>query len=105
MVFQPQGLLGLQAILCPYQQYEILRDGADFIQKHIFPGSLLMSNGRIAEAVKALGFDEVFIRKWNYYLCYCETVFGARPITVAQMVSTRPGNLALESRAYDISGG
>lgn len=139
-LLKPQGLLGLQAILCPDQQYEILRDGVDFIQKHIFPGSLLMSNGRIAEAmqrtghfnlldyadmapfyartlriwrenftaelegVKALGFDEIFIRKWIYYLCYCEAAFGTRHITVAQMVYTRPDNLGLKSPAYDIFG-
>ncbi len=137
-LLKPHGLLGLQAILCPDQLYEILRDGVDFIQKHIFPGSLLMSNGRISEAmrraghfnlfdyadmapfyartlrmwrenfvakleaVKALGFDEVFIRKWIYYLCYCEAAFGTRHITVAQMVYTRPDNLALKSPAYDI---
>lgn len=49
-LMKPEGLLGLQAILCPDQQYEILRRGVDFIQKHIFPGSLLMSLGRILRA-------------------------------------------------------
>lgn len=46
----PYALIGLQAILCPDQQYEILRRGVDFIQKHIFPGSLLMSNQRLLAA-------------------------------------------------------
>lgn len=132
----PQGLVGLQAILCPDHQYAILRDGVDFIQKHIFPGSLLMSNARIGEAlracgdlnlfdyedmaphyaltlkrwretfeekldaVRALGFDEVFLRKWRYYLAYCEAAFGTRHITVAQFVLTRPDNLSIPSSVY-----
>lgn len=139
-LLKPHGLLGLQAILCPDQQFSILRDGVDFIQKHIFPGSLLMSNGRIAQAmqatgslnlldyadmapfyartlriwrenflaklpeVRALGFDDVFVRKWLYYLSYCEAAFGTRHISVAQMVYTRPDNVGLKSPAYDIFG-
>lgn len=139
-LLNPRGLLGIQAILCPDQQYEILRDGVDFIQKHVFPGSLLMSNARIAQAmratgsfnlldyadmapfyartlrlwrenflaklpeVRALGFDGVFVRKWLYYLCYCEAAFGTRHISVAQMVYTRPDNVGLKSPAYDIFG-
>lgn len=137
-LLKPRGLLGLQAILCPDQQYPILRDGVDFIQKHIFPGSLLMSVGRIGEAmrhgtgftmldyddmgphyaktlkiwrdnfeaklhaVRALGFDETFIRKWRYYLCYCEAAFATRHITVAQLIYTRPDNIAIHSPAYDL---
>jgi len=134
----PRGLLGLQMILCPDNQYPILRDGVDFIQKHIFPGSLLMSNRRITEAmnatgdlnlldyedmtpfyartlrewrgaflsalprIKAQGYDASFIRKWLYYLCYCEAGFGTRHISVAQAVYTRPDNLDLHSPAYDL---
>lgn len=134
----PRGLLGLQMILCPDNQYPILRDGVDFIQKHIFPGSLLMSMRRITEAmnatgdlnlldyedmtpfyartlkdwrasftaalpkVRALGYDEAFIRKWFYYLCYCEAGFGTRHISVAQAVYTRPDNLDIHSPAYDL---
>ena len=137
-LLKPNGLLGLQAILCPDNQYAILRDGADFIQKHIFPGSLLMSMGRITEAtqkagdlnlfdyedmapfyartlkiwrdkfegkldeVRAQGFDESFIRKWRYYLCYCEAAFGTRHITVAQTIHSRPDNLSLKSPVYDL---
>ncbi|MCX6971592.1 MAG: cyclopropane-fatty-acyl-phospholipid synthase [Verrucomicrobia bacterium] len=140
-VLKPHGLLALQAILCPDRQYPILRDGVDFIQKHIFPGSLLMCNARIAEAmnasgdlnlldyedmaphyaqtlkiwranfesklaeVRALGFDDAFIRKWRCYLCYCEAAFGTRHITVAQMVYSRPDNTRLSSPVYDALAG
>jgi len=129
----PNGLLGIQAILCPDQQYDIIKRGVDFIQKHIFPGSLLMSMGRILDAtgktqtlnlleyhdmaphyaktlrlwreafdarlagVRALGFDEAFLRKWRYYLSYCEAAFATRHITVAQIVFTKFGNLSLNA--------
>ncbi len=43
--------------------------------------------------VKALGFDDRFIRKWNYYLNYCEAAFEMRNINVMQMVYTRPNNI------------
>ena len=134
----PRGLLGLQMILCPDNQYPILRDGVDFIQKHIFPGSLLMSHRRITEAmnttgdlnlldyedmtphyartlkvwreafmaalpgVKDQGYDDAFVRKWLYYLCYCEAGFGTRHISVAQAIYTRPDNLNLHSPVYDL---
>lgn len=45
------------------------------------------------DAVFAQGFDERFIRKWRYYLTYCEAAFRLRNITVVQAVYTRPNNL------------
>jgi cyclopropane-fatty-acyl-phospholipid synthase len=46
-------------------------------------------NTRLTE-VKKLGMDETFIRKWNYYLQYCEAAFATRHITVKQLVYVRP---------------
>jgi cyclopropane-fatty-acyl-phospholipid synthase len=46
-------------------------------------------NARIAD-VKQLGMDETFIRKWNYYLQYCEAAFATRHITVKQLVYAKP---------------
>jgi cyclopropane-fatty-acyl-phospholipid synthase len=125
------GLLALQFITCPDHRYAELRRGVDFIQKHIFPGSLLLSLNRVnqqlaraggfmlhhiedfgpdyartlrtwhdafqarREAVLALGFDECFLRKWSYYLRYCEAAFAMRNISVVQTLHTRPNNLAL----------
>lgn len=125
------GLLGLQMILSPDHRYESFRDNVDWIQKHIFPGSLLPSMKRIQQAlnrtgslcifdyedmtphyvrtlamwrenfnarlvdVKNLGFDEAFIRKWNYYWSYCEAAFKTRNISVAQAVFSRPNNSRL----------
>lgn len=127
-----RGLIGLQYITCPDAQYEVLRRGVDFIQRHVFPGSLLLSIGRInraleatgdlflhdlddmgpyyartlnvwrenfhraLDAVRAQGFDERFIRKWDYYLAYCEAGFATRHISVVQAVYTRANNDTLD---------
>jgi len=128
---RPNGLVALQFITCPDTRYEQLRRGVDFIQKHIFPGSLLLSlhrvGGEMAKAgdfllhhledlgldyartlqewrerfdrihsdVRRLGFDDRFIRKWHYYLSYCEAAFAYRHISVVHAVFTRPNNPAL----------
>jgi cyclopropane-fatty-acyl-phospholipid synthase len=128
---KPDGLLAMQFITCPDSRYQEFRKGVDFIQKHIFPGSLLLSLNRVNDLmsrkaslvlhdvedmgsdyaltlrswakafaekipeVKALGFDERFVRKWSYYLAYCESAFALRNISVVQTLHTRPNNLSL----------
>jgi cyclopropane-fatty-acyl-phospholipid synthase len=130
-VLSPDGLLGVQMITVPDCRYGSLKKGVDWIQKHIFPGSLLLSVGRVNDVllktgdlfmhdledlgadyaktlsvwydnfnamaiqVKALGFDESFIRTWNYYLKYCEAGFATRNISVVQAIYTRPNNKVL----------
>ena len=130
-LLKPEGLLALQIITCPDSRYNQLRKGTDWSQKHIFPGSLLLAQHRVAQAmenvgslflhsweefshnyaqtlkswharfnaslpeVRAQGFDEAFIRKWNYYLEYCHAGFNMRNVGVAQAVYTRPNNLSL----------
>ena len=130
-LLKPAGLLALQMITCPDARYNSLRKNVDWIQKHIFPGSLLLSVHRVNQAhqrtgdlglydlkdlglsyaetlrrwrtafnqnepgVRALNFDTRFIRRWNYYLSYCEAAFARRNITVVQAVYTRPNNPAL----------
>ncbi len=44
-----------------------------------------------ADAVRAQGFDERFVRMWNFYLAYCEGGFRERSIGVAQLLFARPG--------------
>jgi cyclopropane-fatty-acyl-phospholipid synthase len=39
--------------------------------------------------VRRLGFDDRFIRLWEYYLCYCEGAFLERAVGVGQFVWTR----------------
>lgn len=127
-LLKKNGILALQVITSPDSRYESLRKGVDWIQKHIFPGSLLPSVGAINSSinrtgdmtmidlkdigmdyattlklwyeqfnanlptVRSLGFDERFIRKWNYYLCYCEAAFAMRNINTMQLVYSRPNN-------------
>lgn len=134
-VLKPEGLLGFQVITTPDGNFKQLLKGVDWIQKHIFPGSLLLSIARINEAVnrssglfmhalddfgpsyaktlqlwherfnaridevRALGFDERFVRKWNYYLKYCEAAFETGNISVVQAVYKHPNNAALSRNA------
>jgi cyclopropane-fatty-acyl-phospholipid synthase len=51
-------------------------------------------NQKIAE-VKDLGMDDRFIRKWNYYLQYCEAAFRERHVSVVQLVYAQPKNLEI----------
>jgi cyclopropane-fatty-acyl-phospholipid synthase len=54
-VLKPNGMLAFQVITVPDCRYENLKRGVDWIQKHIFPGSLLLSMARINEAVNKTG--------------------------------------------------
>jgi len=128
-LLKKSGILALQVITSPDSRFESLKKGVDWIQKHIFPGSLLPSIAAINASVnrtgdltmvdlkdfgldyaktlklwfdsfnaslptvKSLGFDDTFIRKWNYYLCYCEAAFLMRNINVMQIVYSRPNNV------------
>jgi len=42
--------------------------------------------------IKTLGFDDVFIRCWNYYLCYCEAAFESKTEGCLILTFSRPGN-------------
>jgi len=42
------------------------------------------------ETVKTMGFDERFIRMWDYYLCYCEGGFIERAIATSQFLMAKP---------------
>ena len=42
------------------------------------------------DEVKALGFDEAFIRMWEFYLCYCEGAFEEQYIGDIQVVFAKP---------------
>ena len=42
--------------------------------------------------VRAQGFDERFIRMWEFYLAYCEGGFRERSIGVSQLLLAKPGH-------------
>ena len=44
------------------------------------------------DQVRALGYDERFIRMWEFYLCYCEGGFIERSIGDVHLLLARPGN-------------
>ncbi len=127
-VLSPRGLIGAQFITCPDARHRELRRGVDWIQKHVFPGSLLLSldrTNRVVEqatgmrlddvvdfgadyartlrmwrgrfnagiaTVRSMGFDDRFVRTWNYYLAYCEAAFAWKCIGVVQAVWTGASN-------------
>ena len=41
--------------------------------------------------VREQGFDERFIRMWEYYFCYCEAAFLEQAVGVAHLIWERPG--------------
>ena len=54
------------------------------------------------EEVKAQGFDERFLRMWEYYLSYCEGAFRERHIGDMQLVLTKQrAAVPLVNRAFD----
>lgn len=44
------------------------------------------------DAIRALGYDEAFIRLWVFYFCYCEGGFLERTIGVVQVTAVKPNN-------------
>lgn len=72
-VLKPGGLLALQMITCPDSRHAALRKNVDWIQKHIFPGSLLLSVHRVNEALRATG--DLFLHDLkDLGLSYAETL-------------------------------
>ena len=56
-----------------------LRDWRENVARH---------QGQIAR----MGYDERFLRAWNFYLCYCEGGFEERVIHDVQMLFAKPGD-------------
>lgn len=59
-----------------------------------------VKSGRVGE----LGFDDLFVRKWTYYLCYCEAGFATRTLGNLQIVFSRPRNVASLGAAPQAAG-
>jgi len=54
-------------------------------------------------AVRALGYDDAFIRMWEFYFCYCEGGFAERVVGDVQMLLVKPGNRRPAIATADIS--
>ena len=72
-VLKPDGLLAFQAITVPDCRHAALKKGVDWIQKHIFPGSLLLSVGRLNEAINKTG-DLSMAGLQDFGLSYARTL-------------------------------
>ena len=124
-LLRPDGSMLLQSISINEQTFPSYRRRADFIQKHIFPGSELASVSEVHRSlarvtnlslyhaedigthyartlaewrkrfhnslddVRDLGFDDRFVRMWDYYLAYCEGAFRERHIGDFQLLLTK----------------
>lgn len=130
-VLAPEGVMVLQTISIPDHRFDEYRLHCDWLQRYIFPGSLLASTGAVARElarstelgifhledvgihyaetlgrwreaflrrlprVRQLGFDERFVRMWDYYLAVCQAAFASRTLGNLQLVLTRPNNQSL----------
>lgn len=135
LLLKPFGIMVIQVISIPDRRFESYKYDSDWIQKHIFPGSLCPSLNAILKAqtaasdffvedlenigshyartlrewhhrldastdkIKHLGFDDEFLRAWDYYLSYCEAGFAERFINDLQIVFTRPRNQSLNDKS------
>lgn len=119
------GLMALQAILVPDQEWKASVRNVDFVKRYIFPGGQVVSLGAISRSiaektdlriihleditshyaetllrwrralhgrlddVRALGLDDVFLRMWDFYFCYCSGGFAERAILGNQIVFSK----------------
>lgn len=60
------GLFAIQAITAPNSRYEEMKNGVDFIQKHIFPGSQLPSVHKLSDSFfKMASFDIINLKDFG----------------------------------------
>ena len=52
------------------------------------------------DKVKKQGFNEAFIKMWEFYLCYCEGGFLEKSISDVQLLFAKPGNRKKEQLAF-----
>lgn len=72
-LLKKDGLVALQVITCPDSRFEELRKGVDWIQKHIFPGSLLPSVAALNRAANNTG-DLTLVDMKDMGLHYARTL-------------------------------
>ncbi|KAK6161231.1 hypothetical protein DH2020_004612 [Rehmannia glutinosa] len=102
-VLAENGLFVLQFTSIADEKYDEFRLSQGFMKEYIFPGGCLPSLSRVTSAmaaasrlskIVALGFDEKFIRTWEYYFDYCAAGFKSRILGNYQIVFNRPGDVA-----------
>ncbi|OMP01711.1 Mycolic acid cyclopropane synthase [Corchorus capsularis] len=103
------GLFVLQFISIPEELFDEYIHSPGFVKEYIFPGGCLLPLSRILSAMAAgsrlskilgLGFDDKFIRTWEYYFDYCASGFKSRTLNDYQVVFARPGNFGALGEPY-----
>jgi cyclopropane-fatty-acyl-phospholipid synthase len=129
-VLGPGGVVGIQTIAVPDENFREHASQAQWVQKYIFPGGLLPSLGELCKSmargsrlavrhvvdigphyaptlaewrerflrqlsqVRALGFDERFVRMWEFYLAGSEAGFRTGRLQNLQLVLGRGADWA-----------
>ena len=73
-LLKKDGLIGIQMISSADSRYDQLKNSVDFIQKHIFPGSLLLSIERVVRATHKTS-DLQLVSLCDYAESYAQTLF------------------------------
>jgi len=93
-LLKQEGIMALQIVTHPGARYTAHQSGEmtliDMKELGLHYAATLRVwymhfNSRLAE-VRQLGYDDRFIRKWNYYLCNREAAFRTRNLHVMQLV-------------------
>jgi cyclopropane-fatty-acyl-phospholipid synthase len=72
-LLKPTGAAAIQAITIPAQDFAMARDAADFIKRHIFPGSCIPSVAALVEAART-GSDLELVESRDYAPHYALTL-------------------------------
>ncbi|PPR97361.1 hypothetical protein GOBAR_AA23304 [Gossypium barbadense] len=122
-LLKKDGLFVLQFITLPEELSKEVQQTAGFIKEYIFPGGMLLSFNTHLSAmaaasgfcdVLALGFDDKFMRTWEYYFDYCAAGFKTGTLldyqhgggwraeirTVLEVVFSRADNFATLGDPY-----
>jgi cyclopropane-fatty-acyl-phospholipid synthase len=72
-LLEPDGLMGLQAIVIPGHRWAGMKNGRDFIKTHIFPGGCLPSIESLSASISRVS-DLTLVELHDYGLHYAETL-------------------------------
>ena len=88
----PGGRACIQSTLIPDHRWNRYRRSPDWIERIDYAETLRRWRAtflaRLGD-VRALGYDEHFLRTWDFYLACCEAGFRARALRNAQIVLER----------------
>ncbi|XVF28547.1 hypothetical protein REPUB_Repub15cG0039100 [Reevesia pubescens] len=108
-ILAEDGLFVLQFTSLPEELFHENLRSPGFVKEYIFHGGCLLSLTRILSAmaatsrfskILALGFDEKFMRTWEYYFDYTAAGFKSRTLGNYQVVFSRTGNFAALADPY-----